>query len=96
MVADALAQYHPHCLVCDVLQHTPRDIPKQALIKNRAERLANKHGAYSLPEKQYEQLKGKHIILIDDVSTTGATLIEARRALANAAPASIQAWTLGH
>ena len=96
LIADALAQRYPEHTVCDVLIHTSRDIPKQALIKNRNQRLSNKHGTYSLPPEYREQLCGKHIVIIDDVSTTGATLIEAHRVLANAGPASIQAWTLGH
>lgn len=96
MLADALAQKYKNYTVCDILQHTQITKPKQALVKNRTERLANKHDSFFLPKKYYGEIRGKHIVIIDDVSTTGATLIEARRALANAGSASIQAWTLSH
>ncbi len=51
----------------------------QVAIGNRKERLENMFDTMKVPEET--KVLGKDIILIDDVSTTGATLNEARRVL---------------
>lgn len=56
-----------------------KETPSQVSIKNRKERLSNLKGSFSV--KNPELIKNKNIILIDDVSTTGATLAEARKIL---------------
>ena len=48
----------------------------------RAERLNNVKGAFSAPDA--EAVRGTHIFLIDDVTTTGATLAEAAKPLVKA------------
>lgn len=55
------------------------DTPTQVSIKNREERLNNLKGAFAV--KNPETIKGRNIILIDDVFTTGATIAEARKVL---------------
>lgn len=54
-------------------------IKSQASIKSRAERLKNPQGTFFIAKGK--NLQGAKIILIDDVVTTGATLLEARRLL---------------
>ena len=44
-------------------------------------------GAYTVPEP--ELVEGKHILLIDDIITTGATLDEAARTLLEAGAAEV-------
>lgn len=61
--------------------------PQTSLTK--AVRLNNLVGAFSVPEAERARLYNKHIILLDDVSTTGATLHEAKKALLLHDPASI-------
>jgi len=59
-----------------------KETSSQVLMKDRGKRLKNLKGSFmvELPEK----IKGKNIILVDDVSTTGATLHEATSALKKA------------
>lgn len=66
----------------------------QARIKNRAERLKNLSGSFSI--KTPEKIKNRNIILIDDITTTGATLNEARKTLKKAGARKIIAFTVAH
>ncbi len=54
----------------------------QVDMKDRLERLSNIHGLYTC--KNPEVFKGRNIILVDDVCTTGATLNECARILKEA------------
>ena len=56
-----------------------KDTPAQVSVKNKRERLKNLDGAFAV--KNPEKILGKKIILIDDVSTTGATIREAKKTL---------------
>lgn len=56
--------------------------------KDRLQRSAENHSLFSL--NQFNTLKGKHLLIIDDVITTGATLETAYTCLMQAQPASIQ------
>ena len=51
-------------------------------VKDREERLANVIGSFEA--RKHETIKGKKIILIDDVRTTGATMSEAKKVLKEA------------
>lgn len=52
-------------------------------------RITNMHEAFVVDQRYGEQYKGKHILLVDDVMTTGITLIEASKQLRKLQPASI-------
>lgn len=69
--ATLLVQYEPAALM-----RTVAGTPQQKLA--RAERLTNMKSSMCA-EKSI--VKGRHCIVLDDVSTTGATLMECRRAL---------------
>lgn len=71
-----------------------KETEHQAHIKERHKRLRNLAGSFAVlhPEK----IKGKNIILIDDVTTTGATLTEAKKALKIAGAKKIIAFTVAH
>ncbi len=66
----------------------------QAHIENRAERLENIVGSFVV--KHTEQIKNRNIILIDDVTTTGATLSEAKKVLKNSGARKVIAFTVAH
>jgi ComF family protein len=56
------------------------------------QRLENLRGAFGLISAK--RIKGKHVVLIDDVMTTGATLQSAARAIEQARPASLCALSI--
>ena len=72
----------------------PKDTEHQAKIENRNKRLKNIIGSFSI--KNEEKIKNRNIILIDDVTTTGATLNEARKTLLKANARRIIAFTIAH
>ncbi|HEY4506227.1 MAG TPA: phosphoribosyltransferase family protein [Candidatus Paceibacterota bacterium] len=71
-----------------------RETARQVEMKNRQARIENLKGAFHAREP--EKVKGKTIIIIDDVTTTGATFAEARRALKSAGAKRIIACALAH
>jgi len=71
-----------------------KDTPSQVSIKNKSERLKNLKGSFII--KDGERVAGRNIILIDDVTTTGATIKEARRTLRSAGAKQVIAFTVGH
>lgn len=70
-----------------------RDTKPQAKSEKRAVRLENLRGAFRADSTL---VRGKDIILIDDVTTTGATLSEARKALRSAGARSVRAYAVAH
>jgi ComF family protein len=73
------------------VRHTP---PQTTLSKS--ERLKNVVGAFGIHDHTAEKISGKHIILLDDVTTTGATLHAAKAALLPHSPASVTCLALAH
>ena len=61
--------------------------------KSREERVNNIEGAFSV--KSPQELVNKNILLVDDVVTTGSTIIECAKTLEKANPQSISVCTLG-
>ncbi len=70
-----------------------RNTETQTNIHAHAKRIANVRGAFALT-KSAAKLRGKHVIVIDDVMTVGATLAEVGRTLKKAEPASLCAIVL--
>lgn len=68
------------------------DRPAQSGLRDPAQRRANVLGAYRLIDP--EAVRGKRVLLIDDVLTTGATLSECARVLLTAGAKSVCAATL--
>jgi competence protein ComFC len=79
-----------------------KETEHQALIKDRNRRLKNLEGTFAVKNHRPNEkekanfLKGKNIILIDDITTTGATLSEARRMLRASGARKVIAFTVAH
>ena len=67
-------------------------IKRQVLTRSRKERLKNQHNAFTVKENVH----GMNILLVDDVTTTGATLLEARKKLIEKGAARVEALALAH
>ncbi len=80
-------------IVKNILEKT-RETLTQHSINNRNERLKNLRGVFTVKEN-YE-LEGKNVILVDDITTTHGTLIEAKRALKDAGARSVIGFTVAH
>ena len=71
-----------------------KETEHQANIKDRSKRLKNLIGTFGV--KNENLIQKRNIILIDDVTTTGATLNEARKILKQAGAKKIIAFTIAH
>jgi competence protein ComFC len=69
-----------------------KDIDKQTF-KNRQERLENTKNIFKVVG---EENKDQNIVIIDDVSTTGSTLKEAREELLKAGYSDVRCLTIAH
>jgi ComF family protein len=78
-------------LANNILIRSKYNLP-QANIKNSLERKENVKQAFQINPDFKDNLKNKTIILIDDISTTGATLKEAAKTLRSLKPKTI--WGL--
>lgn len=77
-----------HC--CRRLKRNPR---QQGL--KRSARLHNLHKAFAVQgSAAKESLKGRHVAVIDDVMTTGATVTELAHCLRKAGAARVDVWVL--
>ncbi len=65
---------------------------RQVMTTSRRERLKNQRNAFTV----VGNVTGMSIILIDDVTTTGATLLEARRILLQRGAVHVEAFTIAH
>ena len=65
--------------------HPQFDLPSEA-------RRSNVKGAFSVPDAQ--AVRGKRLLLLDDIYTTGATIAESSRALMAAGARRVEILTL--
>ena len=69
-----------------------RNTTSQTELRTRQDRLRNLRNAFRL--RNSVAITGKHVVVIDDVTTTGATLQSLARTLRRAKPASLSALVL--
>lgn len=84
-----------HTNTVDALERV-KDTQKLFKTKHRDERAEEIKNSFMVKEKYREFVKNKNIIIVDDVTTTGATLYEARNVLLQSGAASVRAFTLAH
>jgi ComF family protein len=77
----------PIKLRSDVLTRTDTSTAQHRL--NRPQRLTNAHLRFSVPAHLVHHIRGNHILVVDDVMTTGATLNAAATALLAAGAARV-------
>jgi ComF family protein len=75
----------------DILQRTRRTSPQTGL--GRKDRLKNVKGAFAV--KDPALVKNRHVLLVDDVYTTGATVMECARILKKCDVAQVDILTAG-
>lgn len=71
-----------------------RATPSQGAMPSAKARRRNVLGAFKVPAEEREAVKGRNVLLVDDVFTTGATLNACARALKRAGAANVDALTL--
>jgi ComF family protein len=71
-----------------------KDTETQVSVRNRAKRLQNISGSFAV--KNPEKIRGKTVIVVDDVVTTGATLSEARCMLLKAGARTVYGVAVAH
>ena len=69
------------------------DLPGQA-VQDRSARLDRLRGVFGVPAAQRPRVVGRHVAVVDDVCTTGATAAEAVRALKAAGAARVSLWAV--
>lgn len=77
----------PHALVRLRETAAQADLP-------RAERIANVRGAYAVDPLRRGRIAGRHVGVVDDVLTTGATAAEMARTLLWAGAAQVSVWVV--
>lgn len=92
LLARAITRHAGVPLLADGLRRTRRT-PQQTGL-TRAQREKNVKGAFTVPERHRAAIKGKSILLVDDVMTTGATLNACTETLLKAGAAQVNVLTL--
>jgi ComF family protein len=92
LLAKSLAKHAGLSYVPDGLKRIRRTPPQAGL--TRAQRIDNVKGAFATHPRHTSSLKGKSILLVDDVMTTGATLEQCAKALLKSGAQSVNVLTL--
>ena len=92
LIAAVLSKRSGIPVVADLLMRTKRTPPLRGL--GRRERALTVRGAFKVPEARRAALKGRDVILVDDVFTSGATADACGRALkrGGARSVSVLCW----
>ena len=71
-----------------------KNVPPQTSLREKAARLKNIEGCFAVSEP--EKMRGRDIIVLDDIYTTGATFAEAKRVLKNAGARTVICVAVAH
>lgn len=95
LLAKELSRKNPMSFILETgVLYKIKDTDTQVSVKDRAKRLQNIHGTFAV--KNPESVHGKTVLVIDDVTTTGATLEEARRMLLKAGARVVYGVAVAH
>lgn len=95
LIAQGFASENPsECEIVNNVLEKYRETKRQAEIKVRKDRLANLKNSFHVADPA--KVLGRNIILLDDVTTTGATFEEATRALKKAGARKVLRLALAH
>lgn len=86
---------HTNIKVVDTVLYKHTDTKPQTKL-DRKQRLKNVKDVFAVDKRHAHKIERKHILLVDDVTTTGATLKAAKAALLPLRPASITCIALAH
>ncbi len=89
-IAEGIANYSHKPVLSNVIKRT-RNTSSQT-DKSRKERMDNVADAFAL--RRAKQVEGKHILLVDDVLTTGATLASCGRSIVTGADCTLSIATV--
>ena len=92
IIAKALNQETEIPFILNALRRV-RHTPTQGRLRQK-ERQKNVKNAFDVPTKVRETLRGKHVVLIDDVLTSGATIQECTKALLKNGVGKVSVLTL--
>lgn len=96
LIARHALKHTAHTIDEEIIYRAKDSVPQTTL--SRTDRIKNMQHAFAVYDhkRAHEKIKGADIILVDDVSTTGATLGAAKAALLPHSPASITLLALAH
>lgn len=94
LVTKNISRYIPEILHRTNILIRKINTDPQTKTRSRKERLVNIKNCFSV--KDSEEIRHAHIILFDDVTTTGATLVEAKKTLKKAGAKNVTAFTVAH
>lgn len=92
LLAHALARQTGRDWLPDALERVRATRTQQGL--SRAERMRNLARAFRVPERRQAMVRGRAVVLVDDVLTTGATARRCTRALLRAGAREVRVLTL--
>ena len=92
-LARLASRQHDLPLATRVLQRTRATAP-QTLNHDATQRRKNLQGAFVVPPRARARIVQKHILLVDDVVTTGSTVREAAQTLLAAGAAQVTVWAV--
>jgi ComF family protein len=94
LLAHALAQYNPHWKTVNVLSRI-RHTQAQATLSG-IDRMINLKQAFKLEASAVHMARGRHVVLVDDVITTGSTANTAALLLKSIGTKSVHALSIAY
>ncbi|MBI3074872.1 MAG: ComF family protein [Parcubacteria group bacterium] len=73
-----------------------KNVPPQTSLREKTARLKNIEGCFDVPPAEAGRLRGRDVIILDDIFTTGATFGEAKRVLKSAGARTIICVAVAH